>query len=507
MRTGIAGRSAELVALLAARGYAIDLYPERAAHDFPWRHRLAPYDCIIYQFGNSSHHDYEWPYALRYPGVVVLHDTRLHHARAALLLRERRAADYRAEFAWNHPEASPDAAELAVAGFDSFLFYEWPMVASLIASARLTAVHGEGARAEVVASLSTPNYATPNSQPTPNSATPNSQPTPNSATPNSQVVAIRLGEGETLTPEREAEARARVRGRYGIAPDTVVFGVFGGLTPEKRVPQILAAFRATLPHASSAHLLLAGAPAAHYDVAGDVRARGLGDRVTLTGYLESDEALTDHLAACDVSLNLRWPTARETSGPWLRALAAARATIVTDLAHLTGLATLDPRTWRVSDVRRPMAEGRWAMGDVRWPTDDGRWAMDDRTGAQRPGETADVSNPAHRPSDIDHRTAKPPHRSAPVSIAIDILDEDHSLRLAMRRLATDPALRAELGAAARAWWERGHTPALMADDYERLIEMAIAQPPNPPSLPPHMRDEGLRRARALLDRFGLDVPF
>jgi hypothetical protein len=89
VRTGIAGRSAELVAALAARGFSIDRYPEAAAHDFPWRHRQAPYDLVVYQFGNSSHHDYAWPYALRYPGLVVLHDTRLHHARAALLLRER----------------------------------------------------------------------------------------------------------------------------------------------------------------------------------------------------------------------------------------------------------------------------------------------------------------------------------------------------------------------------------------------------------------------------------
>ena len=113
VRTGIAGRSAELVASLEARGYSVDRYPEAAAHDFPWRHRQHPYDLVIYQFGNSSHHDYEWPYALRYPGLVVLHDTRLHHARAALLLREKRVADYRAEFAWSEPDVSPDAATVA----------------------------------------------------------------------------------------------------------------------------------------------------------------------------------------------------------------------------------------------------------------------------------------------------------------------------------------------------------------------------------------------------------
>ena len=169
VRTGVAACSAELVHALTARGYHVDPYPESAAHDFPWRHRLQPYDCTIYQFGNSSHHDYVWAYALRYPGVVVLHDTRLHHARAALLLRERRAADYRAEFRANHPDVSPDAAELAVHGYDSTLFYEWPMVRELLAASRLVAVHGEATRRELVESLSTHNSQESNSQLTPNS--------------------------------------------------------------------------------------------------------------------------------------------------------------------------------------------------------------------------------------------------------------------------------------------------------------------------------------------------
>jgi len=124
VKTGVAAVSAELVAALAARGHLVDTYQESNAHDFPWTHRLHAYDRIVYQFGNSSPHDYEWPYALRYPGLIVLHDTRLHHARAALLLREQRRDDYRRELAWSEPGVTPDAAELAVAGFDSRLYYE-----------------------------------------------------------------------------------------------------------------------------------------------------------------------------------------------------------------------------------------------------------------------------------------------------------------------------------------------------------------------------------------------
>lgn len=424
VRTGIAACSAELVEALRARGHEVDLYPEIAAHDFVWRRRLAPYDLVVYQFGNSSHHDYEWAYALNYPGLVVLHDTHLHHARAAFLLREQRVTDYRAEFRWNHPDVPPDVAELAVAGFDSRLYYDWPMVRSLVETSKLVAVHGEGARAELVAHLG-----------------------PRTSGLN-QIASIRLGHGTLVTPERERRARAAVRAKHAIPPDAVVFGCFGGLTPEKRLPQILAAFRALLPHAPGARLLLAGAPAAHYDIVTGIAAQGLQDRVTLTGYLDRDEDLTDHLAACDVTLNLRWPTARETSGPWLRALAAGRATVITDLAHLGDVPSLDPRSWTMNEP-----------------------------GAQSP---------------------------RPVCVAIDILDEAHSLGLAMRRLASDEALRAQLGRAAQAWWAREHSLGVMVEDYERVMRDAARRPDPDVELPAHMRNPGDRKLRALMAPFDLE---
>ena len=483
VRTGIAGRSAELVAALRGRGHTIDVYVDPpslsratetarasagpvastehvySAHDFLWRQRRTPSDLTIYQFGNSSHHDYAWAYALHHPGLVVLHDTHLHHARAAFLLREKRIGEYRAEFRWNHPAVNADVAELAVAGFDSALYYDYPMVRSLVDSSRLVAVHGEGTRAELIEQLSDPIRQFPD-----------------------QIVSIRMGEGETLTPDREREARHRVRARYGITEDALVFGCFGGITPEKRIPQLLGAMRAILPHAPSAWLLLAGAPAAHYDVAAAVRAHGLEDRVTLTGYLESDADLTDHIAACDVSLNLRWPTARETSGPWLRALAAGRPTVITDLLHTGDVPSLDPRTWTVREV--------------------GCWRSEVGTKA------AEASASGHSNRSPTSALRSPTSvLQPPVCVAIDILDEDHSLRLAMRRLATDAALRERLGHAAREWWEREHTVEAMVDDYERVMREAIARPAPDVALPGHMRDAGDRRLRALLDPFDMKVPF
>jgi len=467
VRTGIAGRSAETVVALGARGHRVDAFDERAAHDFPWKHRLEPYDLVVYQFGNSSHHDYEWPYAFHYPGLVVLHDTQLHHARAALLLREKRAADYRAEFAWNHPGIPADAAELAVAGFDSRLYYDWPMTAALVASSRLTAVHGEGARDEIIHAL-TPRLG---------------------AGVRDRIVSIRLGEGVASSSDASARARATVRAAHGIADDAIVFGCYGGLSPEKRVPQILAAFRATLRSAPAARLLLAGAPAAHYDVAADIAAHGLQDRVTLTGYIETDADLTDHIAACDVSLNLRWPTTRETSGPWLRALAAGKPTIVTDLVHMGNVPSLDPRTWTAREV------GGWGLEVGGWKLEVGTKGAKEPKAAQSCSSDFSPQPPA-------------PNLQPPVCVAIDILDEDHSLRLAMRRLADDAALRAELGRAAQTWWAREHSLEVMVADYERVMAEAVARPAaiDRPSLPAHIRSTGDERLKTLLAPFRLESP-
>lgn len=443
-RTGVAAYSGTVVAALLA-DHDVDVYVDepvatfarssmraearaplagriRSAHDFLWRHRLAPYDLTVYQLGNSSSHDYLWPYLFRFPGLAVLHDAQLHHARAAALLRDRRAGDYRAEFAAAEPGSALDMAELAVAGFDSYLYYDLPMTRLVVRGSRVTAVHA-----------------------------PLSVETLRSESPGAVIETIRIGHGQPLTAERQAAAAAAVRAAHDIPAGAVLFGVFGGLTPEKRVPQVLAAFAAILPYQPSARLLLAGAPAAHYDLRADLERLDLAGRVSVTGYVDDDERFTSLVAACDVAINLRWPTAREISGPWLQALAAGRPTITMDLAHTADVPALDPRTWTVLHAGPALAAPE------------------------------------------------------PVTVAVDVLDEAHSLRLAMRRLAADAGLRARLGAAATRYWARHHSIDGMLDDYRRVVARAIEAPAPSAALPPHLRDDGTERLTTLLRPFGLDA--
>lgn len=418
-RTGIAGRSAELVAALQRR-FEVTVFDARTAHDFLWRNHRAPFDLVVYQLGNSSLHEFIWPYLFRFPGLAVLHDAHLHHARAWTLLRHGRYDDYRQEFTANHPDTSPDLAEIAIHGFDSHLYYMWPMTRLVVLGSRVTAVHAPPVAHELARDI-----------------------------PGAVVEAIRLGEGVPLESEARRRARRALRAHHHISENAVVFGVFGGLTPEKRIGQVLAAFATVIPYHPDARLLLVGAPVPHYDVHAEIAAHELAAHVIVTGFVD-DERFTEYLSAADVSVNLRWPTAREMSGPWLRALAARVPTITTDLSHLVEIPSLDPRTWLVS-------------------------------------HTSEGSTPE------------------PVSVAIDILDEDHSLRLAMRRLASDTSLRDRLAHAGFLYWEREHRFERMVDDYERLIVRAIETPaPQAAQLPAHLRQSGETRLHDILNAFGLE---
>jgi glycosyltransferase involved in cell wall biosynthesis len=71
-------------------------------------------------------------------------------------------------------------------------------------------------------------------------------------------------------------------------------------------------------------------------------------------------------------------------------------------------------------------------------------------------------------------------------IRADVADEEGEVTRAILKLVSSPALRARLGAAARAFVERAHAPARAAEAYATAIERAITRPaPAVPGWPAH----------------------
>ena len=181
------------------------------AHDFIWKNRARPYELIVYQLGNAACHDYMWAYLVRYPGLVVLHDGQLHHARGRMLLQRRqpRRDDYRREFSFNHPDANPDLAELGAVGLLGSLTYLWPMLRIVVESSRSVLVHNDWLADQI-----------------------------REAHPEATVDVLEMGVAE---PGSHIGSRSQIRSRHGIVEDAVVFTAFGKVTPEKRVREAMRA--------------------------------------------------------------------------------------------------------------------------------------------------------------------------------------------------------------------------------------------------------------------------
>jgi len=320
--TGIADYSALLLRELSARA------PELAIETVATREEAesfrAPKDphVFLYQVGNSPHHDFLYPALFRHPGVLVLHDLVLHHARLSshlespevrayredigdLSKRESarvRLEEYRSEAREAYPEAGDDLAEIALRIGGGRLLYAYPLYEHLVRRSRLTLVHSDTARDEV-----------------------------HTTCPGADVRRVRMG-----VPLPSIVSRDEARRRLGLPQDDLILASFGLVTPEKRIPTSIRALARLKAAGVRATYLLVGAPVAHYDPLREARELGVGGNVRLLGRLPEEEFRL-YAFASDLCLNLRYPSAGETSATLLGLLACGRPVVITDQIHVRDL--------------------------------------------------------------------------------------------------------------------------------------------------------------------------
>lgn len=273
----------------------------------------------MYHVGNSVHHDFLYPALFRYPGILVLHDLVLHHSRLFSHLESpevrayredmgdlekrararKRLEEYREEARAAYPEVGDVLSEIALRIGGGRLLYAYPLYEHLVRRSDITLVHGTAAREQVLASC-----------------------------PGSRVERIRMGIALPDPVSRE-EARARL----GLSPTGWILASFGLVTPEKRISTAIRALARLRDSGVEAEYFLVGGTVPHYDPLTEARELGVAERVRVLGRV-SEEELSLYAFASDVCLNLRYPSAGETSATLLRLLACGRPVMVTDQLHV-----------------------------------------------------------------------------------------------------------------------------------------------------------------------------
>ncbi|MBL8291910.1 MAG: glycosyltransferase [Bryobacterales bacterium] len=252
-------------------------------------------DIALYQIGNNPDHIHAYETALAHPGVVVLHEANLHHLVAALTIRRNDWDAYLRECEYN---GGPEALAFArrVRTLEIGPDYDGvPMLRRLFESARGLIAHSDFVLDQARAA----GYRGP---------------------------SARIPHGAWI-PEVDAMS---YRARLGLDPSTPLIGIFGHLKPYKRIAESLRAFRRVLRHQPEARLVLVGEPHPELPLDSLLRSLNLLPAVRIIGRAGIDD-FVGYLGACDIVLNLRYPTVGETSGTLLRAFGLGKAVFVSDV--------------------------------------------------------------------------------------------------------------------------------------------------------------------------------
>jgi glycosyltransferase involved in cell wall biosynthesis len=285
-RTGVADYSAGLLRALRVSG-AVE---------------LGDGDINLYHLGNNQLHGEIYQRALDIPGVAVLHDAVLQHFFLGRLAEQ----DYIAEFIYNYGAWSEDLArELWCSRARSASdpqYFRYPMLKRVAERSLALIVHNPAAAAMVKA----------------------------------HVPGAAIHEIPHLLNLPEPAERSKIddlRRRLGVREGTFLFGVFGHLRESKRLAAVLRSFHRARAAADIALL-----------VAGDFVSRDLEralepllrtDGISRVGYTpERDFWL--HAAAVDACINLRYPTAGETSGISIRLMGIAKPVLMSACLETAG---------------------------------------------------------------------------------------------------------------------------------------------------------------------------
>lgn len=353
----------------------------------------------FYQLGNNVYHEGVRRLALQSPGVVTVHDLRLHHLLVEATLASDDLDAYVAALGGEHGwEGAAAAIPTRWGAHGRARLFEMPAHGSLLVRQRGLLVHSEWGRRFLEDELEERAFGHP--------------------LPEIRCVPMPMPAPDP--PSRRAAAAWRQQ--LGVSSSAVLVGSFGFQTPIKRTDVLLRAL--AQPGMADVHAVVAGEVAPQLDLATLIRDLGVGERVTVTGFLD-EATFPVTIAACDLCLNLRYPSAGETSASLLRILALGRPAVVSDYGQFTDLPDDVVVKAPLADEPEAEAEALAALLDGLLATPDRLRGMGDAARSfiereHRPAKVANAVAEALRewsgaPDDVAP-VPRPPHPSPPTSL-------------------------------------------------------------------------------------------
>lgn len=318
MGTGVADYSEELLPHLA-QGAEIHLFVDGYAptnpairERFPWHQALdfeevdsaEHFDISLYQIGNSSYHRYALNAALRFPGVVVLHDLVLQHLFLGLSVERGNVELYVSEMKRAYGERGAALGrQIAAALGSELLTSKFPLCERVV----------ERSYGVLVLTRHMQRWLQKRF--------------------GSMPVGKFIGKAPhhyAPAPELPAESAGEARRLLGLPAEGMLVAAFGLVTRAKRIDRALEGFAVFAGRHPEARFLLVGEVQKGFPIAEILESRELSGKVTVTGH-QPMERFYLYLQAADVVVNLRFPSTGELSGTLIRALGMGKPVLVSNL--------------------------------------------------------------------------------------------------------------------------------------------------------------------------------
>jgi glycosyltransferase involved in cell wall biosynthesis len=316
--TGVADYSEELLPHLAREGLDLHLFvsdaePSNAAlkETFPW-HYAREYESIVtrerfdlnlYQIGNSSFHRYALNAALRFPGVVVLHDLVLQHLFLGLSVERGNTALYLSEMKRTYgARGGALGRQIAAALGSELLTSKFPLCERLVERS-----YGILVLSRFMQQWLERRFG---------------------SMPAGKLIG-RAPHHYAPPPPLPASTPLEARRLLGLPESAFLVASFGLVTRAKRIDRALLGFRRFVSGGADARFLIVGEVQKGYALEELGALRELGDRVVVTGRQTMDRFYL-YMLASDVVVNLRFPSTGEISGTLIRTLGMGKPVLVSN---------------------------------------------------------------------------------------------------------------------------------------------------------------------------------
>ncbi len=265
--------------------------------------RVDEYNAILYHVGNSQLHIYIYEILQKYPGIVILHDAFIHGLIWSKTIAKGDQKGYIKEFSQMYGEKGLKIAESAINN-QSFtdIEFKYPFIKTILDCSLGVMVHSNFSKKIVLNEKS-----------------------------DTVVKKINFPVISSASPYNIDSGK--IRKELGLNGDTIIIGSFGFISSHKRMFIILKTYKNFCEEFPNSVLLIVGED--------NIGLKNIIKEYGIKSVIHKDfvpfQKMYEYMQVSDICVNLRYPTAGETSASVLRLMSMGKPVIVSNVGWFSEL--------------------------------------------------------------------------------------------------------------------------------------------------------------------------